>query len=114
MKLKKIKKTINNLKVGTFVKCNGSTLYVFKPMKIYMNYPSEQGIFIIEKHPEKSLGWLELRTYNIISTPKRKHVVNAIKQIKDTFKFKDIDNLTYIENLNILKNYNKPAIVSKN
>ena len=114
MKQKKNKTPINNLKAGTFVKCNGSTLYIFRSITTYMEYPSlYDGIFIVERHPERTLNWTNLETYRSITRPKKKHVDNAIKLLKDHFKFKIIDNLSYIESLSILKNYNKCGIVVK-
>src|SRR5579859_1902915 len=102
---------INDLKVGQFGKVNGSVVYRFKITQQSENmWPSLDGCFIVEKHPQKSLGWLDLETgtgTSIIDSPQHKHVSNTIKQLKDSLKFKLIDNLTYVENYAILKNYLK-------
>jgi len=82
-------------------------------MNSYMNYPSLDGLLIIERHPEKTLTWTDLKNYSFISKPKKKHIDNAIKQLKDTLKFQGIDNLSYVENLDILKNYLKSDIVEE-
>lgn len=112
MKIQKPKKSINSLKVGKFVKCNGSTLYIYKSKgKIPPMWSSLSGILTIERHPEKTLSWPDLNNYTFVSKPKKKHIDNAIKQVRDKFKLSGIDNLSYIENLNILKNYLKSDIV---
>lgn len=104
--------TTSDLKVGQFGKVNGSIIYRFRLYnKFLILFPSTEGCLIIEKHPEKALGWFECKNCELIETPQTKHVSNAIKQLKDTLKFKSVDNLTYIENYSILKNYLKPVIV---
>lgn len=102
--------TTSDLKVGQFGKVNGSVIYRFRLEKTIF-FPSTEGCLTIEKHPEKTLGWFDCKTCELIELPQVKHINNAIKQIKDTLKFKGMDNLTYIENYSILKNYLKPVIV---
>lgn len=113
MKTKKTQKQINKLKVGTFVKCNSSILYIFKTMTKEQYFHSFDGVLVIERHPEKTLSWGDLFIYVHIAKPKKKHIINTIKQVKDTYKYEAMDNLTYIENLDILKNLLKSDIVDR-
>lgn len=104
--------TTSDLKVGQFGKVNGSVVYRYRTESFQVIwFPSMDGCLIGERHPEKTLGWLDSKVCELIETPQTKHVNNAIKQIKDTLKFKGMDNLTYVENYSILKNYLKSDIV---
>jgi hypothetical protein len=125
---------LNNLEVGQFAERNKSVIYRYRntiPIITTLWLFEKNGLFIVERSPEVPI-WQDTPKDNIdnamvtsskrdtstcnifyIEKPKKKHVDNAIKMLKDALKDKNIDNLTYIENLNILRNYLKTVIVSE-
>ena len=109
---------VSDLKVGQFAERNKNIIYRFKPKNISGGYPDWlNGIYHIDRNPEIPLwhstnGWTAREEYcNLINNPEKKHVDNAIRMLKDDLKKGGIDNLSYVENLSILKNYLKPDIV---
>jgi hypothetical protein len=123
---------LSNLKVGQFAERNKSVIYRYKnPKGEKLWFPWDDGLFTVERSPEAPIGITTTEdiiknamvtsskydnpSYNVsyIEKPKKKHVDNTIKMLKDALKDKNIDNLTYIENLNILRNYLKTVIVSE-
>lgn len=121
MKPPKIK--IEDLLIGEFADVNGSIVYRYKPpISVGINpWAAMDYVWIIEKHNHKPLwGGVEQDTdktnhyYGFpIKSPEKKHVDQTIGLLHNALKDKHIDNLTYVENLNILKNYNKCGIVVK-
>jgi hypothetical protein len=102
---------VSELKIGQFAEVNRSIVYRYILINNTTMFPSLDGLLIIERHPEKTLSWLDLQKGELIINPKEKHINNTKVQLKDMNKFKFLDNLTYIENLNILQNYLKSDIV---
>ena len=110
---------IEDLSPGKFAKMNGSVVYRFKP--VTQAYWLD-GVWIVEKHnhlstwdvPERLEEDGQNHFYVIpIETPQKKHVDNALLMLKDALKHKQIDNLSYVENWNTLKNYLKSDIIKK-
>jgi hypothetical protein len=114
---------LSDLKVGQFAERNKNILYRVKP-KNSVEWPNWlSGTYHVYKHPEIPLwkdpppseGVIHWGGINdevtFVANPERKYVNNTIKMLKDDLKDNKIDNLTYIENLNILRNYLKSDIV---
>lgn len=117
---------LRDLKVGEFGKINGHIFYRYKlppsetydrDLEIYNGnlWRSNIGTWIIEKHNHNPVDWTMYNSCVLIANPERQHINNAIAKLKDGLKNKspDLDNLTYIENLNALKKYLNPVIVEK-
>lgn len=116
---------IRDLKVGQFAERNESIVYRYQKSQIQL-YPFADGLFIVQQSPEFRI-WQNTPRETIaeklaptgqighdangIEVPQKKHVDNAIKMLKDYLNRGQIDNLTYVENYHILKNYLKPVIV---
>lgn len=100
---------LTDLKVGQFGDLNGTIVYRFKPDDRTGWLP---GVWIIEKHNHLSvydaMGKLsEDGRYSymveLVEVPDKKHADNAICLLKKAMRNKELDGLTYLDNLSNLK-----------
>jgi hypothetical protein len=99
---------INEVPVGKFVRLAGNVVYVIKN-----NFKDNYALIPIEGHVSKDEAW-DVKVY-VYKRLNKQWIERAKESLKDSSLHKSpiVDNLTYIENLNILRNYLKPVIVSK-
>ena len=100
---------INELPVGTFCNLVGNIVYIINTnfVNSYLICPATEFSFVPQ---DKSFN-AKVYKYKRV---KKEWVILAKEFVEMIHKEDKLDNLTYIENLGILKNYLKPDIIKKN